>query len=397
VTDSLNKTYDELRPPQRLLLGAGPSNIDPRVQKALASPIVAHLDPYFIKVMDETVELLRYAFKTKNHLTMPISGTGTAGMETAICNIIERGEEVVTCINGFFGERISQIVTKCGAGNITIEEEWGKIITKEAVEKALSNSNANVVAIVHGETSTGILQPLADIKKVADEHDALLLVDAVTSLGGCELDIDQMGIDICYSASQKCLNCPPGLAPITVSEKAMDKVRNRKTPVQSWYLDLSLIEKYWLENNRVYHHTAPILLVYALREALRLLHEEGLEPRWQRHTHNSQALINGIEALGLNMHPKTHRCPALNPISIPKGVQDLNVRKTLLNDFGITVSGGLGALKGKVWRIGLMGINSSERNVILVLEALERALKKEGYPIKLGDGVSAATETFAAS
>ena len=378
-------------------MGAGPSNIDPRVQKALTSPIVAHLDPYFIKVMDETVELLRYAFKTNNHLTMPISGTGTAGMETAICNIIERGEEVVTCINGFFGERISQIVTKCGAKNIRIEEEWGKIITKEAVEKALSNSKADVVAIVHGETSTGILQPLEEIKKVADEHGALLLVDAVTSLGGCELDVDRMGIDICYSASQKCLNCPPGLAPITVSEKAMDKVRNRKTQVQSWYLDLSLIEKYWLENNRVYHHTAPILLVYALREALRLLHEEGLEPRWQRHTCNSRALINGIEALGLKIHPKEHRCPALNPISIPKGVQDLNVRKTLLNDFGITVSGGLGALKGKVWRIGLMGINSSERNVILVLEALERALKKEGYPVKLGDGVSAATETFAAS
>jgi alanine-glyoxylate transaminase/serine-glyoxylate transaminase/serine-pyruvate transaminase len=388
VTNSLNKTYDELRPPERLLLGAGPSNIDPRVQKALASPIVAHLDPYFLKVMDETVELLRYAFKTNNHLTMPISGTGTAGMETAICNIIERGEEIVTCINGFFGERISQIVTKCGGKNIRVEEEWGKIITKEAVEKALSNSNANVVAIVHGETSTGILP---------DEHDALLLVDAVTSLGGCELDIDQMGIDICYSASQKCLNCPPGLAPITVSEKAMDKIRNRKTQVQSWYLDLSLIEKYWLENNRVYHHTAPILLVYALREALRILHEESLEPRWKRHTRNSQALIDGIEALGMNMHPKEHRCPALNPVSIPEGVQDLNVRKTLLNDFGITVSGGLGALKGKVWRIGLMGINSSERNVILVLEALERALKKEGYPVKLGDGVSAATETFAAS
>jgi alanine-glyoxylate transaminase/serine-glyoxylate transaminase/serine-pyruvate transaminase len=272
-----------------------------------------------------------------------------------------------------------------------------QIITKEAVEKALSNSNANVVAIVHGETSTGILQPLEEIKKVADKHDALLLVDAVTSLGGCELDIDQMGIDICYSASQKCLNCPPGLAPITVSEKAMDKIRNRKTQVQSWYLDLSLIEKYWLENNRVYHHTAPILLVYALREALGLLHEEGLEPRWERHKLNSQALINGIEALGLKMHPKEHRCPALNPVSIPKGVQDPNVRKTLLNDFGITVSGGLGALRGKVWRIGLMGINSSERNVILVLEALERALKKEGYPIKLGDGVSAAIETFAAS
>jgi len=393
----LSKSYGELQPPQRLLLGAGPSNIDPRVLKALTSPIVAHLDPYFLHVMDETVELLRYAFKTRNHITMPISGTGTAGMETAICNIIERGEEVVTCVNGFFGERISEIITRCGGKPIRVEQEWGKIIQKEAVEKALSNSDANVVAIVHGETSTGILQPLEEIKKVADEYDALLLVDAVTSMGGCELDIDGMGIDICYSASQKCLNCPPGLAPISASERVMDKIRNRETPVQSWYLDLSLIEKYWLENNRVYHHTAPILLVYALREALRLVHEEGLEARWERHKRNSQALINGIEALGLNMHPEEHRCPALNAVSVPEGVEDLNVRKTLLNDFGITVSGGLGALKGKVWRIGLMGMNSSERNVILVLEALERALKNEGYPIKLGDGVSAATETFAAS
>jgi len=393
----LSKSYGELLPPQRLLLGAGPSNIDPRVLKALTSPIVAHLDPYFLHVMDETVELLRYAFRTKNHITMPISGTGTAGMETAICNIVERGEEVVTCVKGFFGERISEIISRCGGKPIRVEDEWGKIIQKEAVEKALSDSDANVVAIVHGETSTGILQPLEEIKKVADEYDALLLVDAVTSMGGCELDIDGMGIDICYSASQKCLNCPPGLAPITASERVMDKIRNRETPVQSWYLDLSLIEKYWLENNRVYHHTAPILLVYALREALRLVHEEGLETRWERHKRNSQALINGIEALGLNMHPKEHRCPALNAVSVPEGVEDLNVRKTLVNDFGITVSGGLGALKGKVWRIGLMGMNSSERNVILVLEALERALKKEGHPIKLGKGVSAATETFAAS
>ena len=231
-----------------------------------------------------------------------------------------------------------------------------------------------------------------------NEYDALLLVDAVTSLGGCELNVDEYGVDVCYSASQKCLNCPPGLAPITATEKAMDKIRNRKTKVQSWYLDLSTIEKYWVENNRVYHHTAPILLVYALRESLRLLYEEGHEKRWRRHEKNSSALISGIEALGLGMHAETeYRCPAINAVSVPEGIKDENVRRTLREEFNITVSGGLGKLKGKLWRIGLMGMNSSERNVILVLEALERALKKEGYPAKLGSGVAAAMETLSSN
>lgn len=390
-----SKSYGELHPPKRLLLGGGPSNIDSRILKALTLPIVGHLDPYFSEIMNETVELLRYAFKTNNRITLPISGTGTAGMEAAICNIVERGDEVVACINGFFGERISDIVQRSGGKCITVKGEWGKVISKEEVKEALSNSDAEVVAIVHAETSTGVLQPLKEIKKIVDEYDALLLVDAVTSLGGCELDVDGLGIDVCYSASQKCLNCPPGLAPITVSEKAMEKIRNRKTKVQSWYLDLSLIEKYWLESNRVYHHTAPILLVYALREALRLLYEEGLEARWERHRRNSLALISGIAALGLEMHPKEYRCPVLNAVSIPEGIQDINVRRTLVNEFDITVSGGLGALKGKVWRIGLMGINSTKRNVILFLKALERALKKEGYPVKLGEGVSSAMNKFA--
>jgi len=388
----MSKSYGELRPPERLLLGAGPSNIDPRVLKALISPIVEHLDPYFVEVMDETVELLRCVFKTRNKLTMPISGTGSAGMEAAIVNLVERGDEVIVCANGYFGERMSEMVQRCGGKSIEVKEEWGKAISKEAVEEALSKSNAHVVAIVHAETSTGVLQPLADIKKAVDEYGALLLVDAVTSLGGCELDVDSLGIDICYSASQKCLNCPPGLAPITVSEEGMNKIMNRKTKVQSWYLDLSLIEKYWLETNRVYHHTAPILLVYALREALRLLHEEGLETRWVKHKRSSSALISGIEAIGLKMHPEKHRCPALNAVSVPENIQDGNVRRRLLQEYGITISGGLGALRGKIWRIGLMGINSSERNVILVLEALEQALKKEGRPVRLGEGISAAME-----
>jgi alanine-glyoxylate transaminase/serine-glyoxylate transaminase/serine-pyruvate transaminase len=382
------KTYSELRPPERLLLGAGPSNVDPRVLKALTSPIVAHLDPYFLSVMDETVELLRYAFETKNHITLPISGTGTAGMESAICNVVEKGDNVIACVNGFFGERMKEMVGRCGGTPITVEAEWGEIIKKEDVEEALSESDAEVVTIVHAETSTGILQPLKEISKVVDEYDALLVVDAVTSLGGCELNVDEYGIDVCHSASQKCLNCPPGLAPITASEKAMEQIRNRKTKVQSWYLDLSTIEEYWLENNRVYHHTAPILLVYALREALRLLYDEGLEPRWRRHEKNGEALTCGLEALGLTLHvEEEYRCPAITAVRVPENVEDQNVRRTLREEFNITVSGGLGRLTGRLWRIGLMGINSTERNVIVALEALEHALKKEGYLVKPCSGV----------
>jgi len=392
--DLTGKSYSELRPPQRLLLGAGPSNLDPRVLKALISPIVGHLDPYFAEVMNETVELLRYAFKTKNRITLPISGTGSAGMESAICNLIERGEDVIVCVKGFFGERMKEMVKRCGGNPILVEAEWGKTIEEEDLEKALSESNAQVVTIVHAETSTSTIQPLREISRIVHEYDALLLVDAVTSLGGCELDVDGWGIDACYSASQKCLNCPPGLAPITVSERAMEKVRNRKTKVQSWYFDLSEIEKYWLEKNRVYHHTAPILLIYALREALRLLYEEGLEARWRRHSRNAQALISGLEALNLEIFADQNRCPAIIAVRIPEGIKDQNVRRTLLEEFNITISGGLGKLKGKIWRIGLMGINSCERNVILVLKALEQALKKEGYPAEIGTGVKAAMETF---
>jgi alanine-glyoxylate transaminase/serine-glyoxylate transaminase/serine-pyruvate transaminase len=392
------KAYRELNPPERLLLGAGPSNVDPRVQKALLSPIVEHLDPYFSEVMTETVELLRHVFKTGNHITLPISGTGSAGMEAAVCNLVERGDEVVTCTNGFFGERIKEMVTRCGGKPVAVAAEWGKPVAKEDLEKALSQSQAKIVAVVHAETSTGVLQPLADIVKTTHEHDALLVVDAVTSLGGCELEVGKLGIDVCYSASQKCLNCPPGLAPITASERAMEHIRNRKTKVQSWYLDLSTIEEYWLRNNRAYHHTAPILLVYALREALKFLYEEGLEARWQRHKKNATALINGAEALGIKPHadPK-YRCPALVALKVPQGVQEAKVRATIREEFGITISGGLGQLAGQLWRVGLMGINSTERNVVLVLEALERTLKKEGYPVKLSAGVAAAMQSFSAS
>ncbi|MBS7625278.1 alanine--glyoxylate aminotransferase family protein [Candidatus Bathyarchaeota archaeon] len=374
------KVYGDLRPPERLLLGAGPSNIDPRVLKAMTLPIVEHLDPYFSEVMNETVEMLRYAFKTENRVTFPISGTGSAGMESAICNVVEGGDEVVVCISGFFGERMSDMVQRCGGKSVEVRAPLGGVVEKDRVEEALANSNAKAVAIVHAETSTGVLQPLKEISKITHEYGALLIVDAVTSLGGCELLVDEWGIDICYSASQKCLGCPPGLAPITVSERAMNIIRNRRTKVQSWYFDISMIEKYWLESNRIYHHTAPIPLVYALREGLRLLHEEGLEDRWMRHKENMQLLVEGIEEIGLTIFTdKRYLCPAITAINIPENIGDERVRRILREEYNITISGGLGALKGKIWRIGLMGINSTRKNALLATEALKNALKKEGY------------------
>lgn len=376
----LKKTYDNLKPPERLLLGAGPSNIDPRVSKALTLPIVEHLDPYFTEIMNETVELLRYAFRTNNRLALPISGSGSAGMESAVCNIIERDDEAVVCVNGFFGERISEMVQRCGGKSVEVRAEWGKTIESDLVGDALANSNAKAVFIVHAETSTGVLQPLKEISKITHEYDALLIVDAVTSLGGCELAVDDWGIDICFSASQKCLSCPPGLAPITANEKAMNAIKRRKTKVQSWYLDLSTIEKYWAEKNRAYHHTAPILLVYALREGLRILYEEEIENRWARHKENIQMLVEGLEDIGLEIYTdKAHICPSIAAVKVPEGVKDEEVRRRLREEYNITISGGLGALKGKIWRIGLMGINSNRKNVVLILEALESALKKGGY------------------
>jgi alanine-glyoxylate transaminase/serine-glyoxylate transaminase/serine-pyruvate transaminase len=389
--------YRELNPPLRLLLGPGPSNVHPRVLRAMSSPIVGHLDPYCFEIMNDTAELLRYVFKTRNKFTIPISGTGSAGMETALCNIIEPGDEIIVGMNGFFGERMADMVSRCGGKVVRVEQDWGKVIRKDAVEAALKQSDAKAVAIVHAETSTGTLQPLTDIARIVHDYGALLIVDAVTSLGGCELDVDALSIDVCYSGSQKCLNCPPGLAPITFNEKAMDRVLNRKTKVQSWYFDVSLIEKYW-SDGRVYHHTAPVSMIYGLREALRIVQEEGLERRWRRHENNRQALVNGVEAVGLGLHAEAgHRLPSLTSISIPTGVSDKNVRAILLNEFNIEVGGGLGPLRSKIWRIGLMGMNSNEGNVCLLLEALGRALKKEGYQVQAGAGVKTIVEFYLAS
>lgn len=390
----MTEVYREINPSSRTLMGPGPSDVDPRVLKAMATPLVGHLDPDFLEIMDETMDMLRSLLQTKNAITIPISGTGSSGMEAALCNVIEKGDEVLVCINGVFGQRMTDIVQRCGGQLTTLEADWGKIIPPEKVEKALKKSSPKIVAIVHAETSTGVLQPLEEIGQMVREHDALFLVDAVTSLAGAPVKIDDWGIDICYSGTQKCLSCPPGLAPITFNDRAMDVIRNRKEKVQSWYLDMSMIERYWGEE-RVYHHTAPISMIYAFHEALRIIHEEGLEERFQRHSAVSKALAAGLEAMGLKLLAQEgYRAPMLTTVGIPHGIADANVRKKLLNDYLIEIGGGLGAFKGKAWRIGLMGNSCTKRNVLCLLSALENILAEEGYRVKRGAGVDAANQAF---
>jgi len=388
------KTYGELNPSIRILLGPGPSNVHPRVLRAMSTPLVGHLDPDFIAIMDDVQELLKRLFRAENRMTIPISGTGSSGMETCFCNLLESGDAAVVCINGLFGERMSDIVERLGGKLIRVEAEWGKPIEPEAIEKALKSKRAKLVAIVHAETSTGVKQPIREVSRIAKENGALLVVDTVTSLGGCEVAVDEWGIDACYSGTQKCLSCPPGLSPITFSNAAMEVLHARKSKVSSWYLDLSMIEKYW-GNERFYHHTAPISMIYALREALRLIVEEGLEARFERHLLNHQALAAGLKMLEVDfLVDKPYRLPMLNAVKIPDGADDLAVRKRLLHQFGIELGGGLGPLKGRIWRIGLMGHSSTSHNVILFLTALESALSSEGIRLSPGAAVSAAMEVY---
>jgi len=387
-------SYQELKPPYRVLLGPGPSNIYPRVQKAMTEALVGHTDPYFFTIMDDTMKLLRFLFRTENELTFPISATGSAGMEASFCNFLERGDVAIIGVNGYFGERMVNIALRCGADVIQLNAEWGRIIEPEVIEAALkSQKRVKLLALVHAETSTGVLQPLTEASRLAKQYGALFLVDAVTSLGGQELAVDDWSIDICYSGSQKCIGCPPGLSPITVNQTALDTLQTRTSKVQSYYLDLSLLAKYWLPNgNRVYHHTAPVCLFYALHEALALIAEEGLEACVQRHLRHGSALQAGLEAMGLALHAQPdYRLSTLTTVRIPSGVDDLQVRQRLLNEFGIEIGGGLGPLKGQVWRIGLMGYSSTEENVLLFLSALEKLLVEEGYSLEAGAGVTAAT------
>lgn len=380
--------YEKFQPPKRLLLGPGPSPVEDRVLEAMAAPVLGHLDPLFLRCMDDIQEMLRYVFETSNRVTIPISATGSAGMEAALVNVIEPGDDVVVCIHGVFGERMSDIVERAGGKPIIVRADWGSAIDRANIEAAINSCKPRALAIVHAETSTGVLQDLTGLADLAHARGALLIVDAVTSLGGHPVGVDRNGIDVCYSGTQKCLGAPPGLAPITFSERAIERVHARKTKVQSWYLDVTMVEKYW-GADRTYHHTAPISMNYALREALRIVCEEGLEARWRRHELNHRAFVAGIEAMGLAMNvAPEHRLWSLNAVRVPEGVDDARIRARLLNDSSIEIGGGLGPLKGKIWRIGLMGSGSSRENVVVVLDALHRALDAEGYAC--ASGVAAA-------
>jgi alanine-glyoxylate transaminase/serine-glyoxylate transaminase/serine-pyruvate transaminase len=378
--------------PQRLLLGPGPSPVDPRVLDALAGPLLGHLDPTFLKVMDDIQDLLRYVFETRNRLTIPVSGTGSAGMEAALVNLLEPGDTAVVCIHGVFGERMFDIVGRTGAEPIAVRAEWGQPIDVNHIEDALKRTRARLLAIVHAETSTGVRQRLDGLAELAHRYGALLVVDAVTSLGGLPVSVDAQGIDVCYSGTQKCLSCPPGLAPITFSERAVERIRSRQHKVQSWYLDMTMVEKYW-GADRTYHHTAPISMNYALREALRLVREEGLEARWRRHEFNHRAFVAGIEAMGLDMLVAAeHRLWSLNTVRVPEGVEDPPVRSRLLEHHNIEIGGGLGPLKGRIWRFGLMGAGSTRENVVLVLDALQESLQSAGHTFP--SGVAAAEQVY---
>jgi alanine-glyoxylate transaminase/serine-glyoxylate transaminase/serine-pyruvate transaminase len=387
----------ELSPPPRLLLGPGPSPVHPRVLRSMSAPLVGHLDPYFLQIMEETKGLLRTVFGTKNELTIPISGTGSAGMEACLVNVLEPGDEVVVGVNGVFGTRMAEVAERAGARVARVEAPWGKVIRAEQIEAALKNPKApRLVAVVHAETSTGAWQPLEDVATLAHEHGALLLADCVTSLGGVPVDVDRVGVDLAYSGTQKCLSCPPGLSTVTFGTRAVEVLRRRKTKVQSWYLDLTLLSQYWGEE-RVYHHTAPITMNYALREALRIVDDEGLPARYERHLLHHRALVAGLAALGLSIASEAgHRLPMLNAVTVPDGVSEEGVRGRLLKEHGIEIGPGLGPMKGKVWRIGLMGESARRASVLSVLSALEDALRAEGRTVDPGAALSAAAGVYGA-
>jgi alanine-glyoxylate transaminase/serine-glyoxylate transaminase/serine-pyruvate transaminase len=392
MTNTNTRTY----PSQRILMGPGPSDVPARVLEALASPTLGHLDPEYLRIMDETRGLLQQTFRTQNKLTLAVPGTGSAGMEACIANLVEPGDEALICIAGVFGGRLKEMAERHGATVNVVETAWGKAIDPGAVEAALkAHPRTKVVAIVHAETSTGLHQPIEEISALTHAAGALLIVDAVTSLAGHELRVDDWKIDACYSGTQKCLSCPPGLAPVSFSQAALDAMDRRKTKVRSWYLDMSLIRNYW-GSDRAYHHTAPVNMTYALREALICVQEEGLEARIARHRKNHLALRAGIEAMGLAYIP-TPTLATLNAVHVPAGVDDAQVRSRLLNEFGIEIGGGLGPFKGKAWRIGLMGASSSRRNVTIVLGALESLLAQAGFKLPRGAALEAADKAYAAA
>tara|TARA_R110002111_G_scaffold262860_1_gene341922 strand:+ start:32697 stop:33896 length:1200 start_codon:yes stop_codon:yes gene_type:complete len=383
-----------IQPPRRTLMGPGPSDVSASVLAAMAAPTVGHLDPYFLKIMDEVQDMLRTIFHTTNELTLAVSGTGSAGMEACVVNLLEPGDKIVVCTNGVFGGRMADVAGRIGAEVVQITRPFGEVFSVDEIVEVLKKEKPKVLGIVHAETSTGAAQSLKEISEAVHAADALLLVDCVTSLGGMPVKIDEWNIDAAYSGTQKCLSCPPGLAPVTFSSRAVAAMDARKTKVSSWYLDMSLVRSYWGES-RAYHHTAPINMNYGLHQALRLVLEEGMENRFSRHYANHCALKAGLDAMGIEFAvAEDHQLPMLNAVKIPDGVDDAAIRSHLLHRFGIEIGGGLGPMKGKTWRIGLMGESSRNTYVLLFLAALDQCLLHAGYQLTPGAGVAAANAFY---
>ena len=375
VSDKYLKKVDQLDLPPRLLLGPGPSNAHPRVLAALAMPPIGHLDPKYLEIMNEVKDLLRYTWQTSNEFTISASGTGSAAMEATLANTVEPGDVVLVGVNGYFGHRLIDMASRYGADVRTFSTDWGKAFTLEEITAAVAEHEPKVLALVHAETSTGARQPLEGVSDVCQKHGSMLLIDTVTSLSGVPLFLDEWGVDMAYSGTQKALACPPGLGPLTLGPRALEALNNRKTPVKNWYLDMSMISKYWGTGKRVYHHTAPVNMNYALREALMLVVEEGLENRWTRHQDAADLFWEGLEDMGLKCYvDKEIRLPTLTTVCIPDGVDGAAVAKQLMSDYNIEIAGGLGDLAGKVWRVGLMGHNARPENVMLLLAALKKVL-----------------------
>ena len=385
----------ELLPPERLMLTPGPSCVDPRVYRAMAAPIVGHMDPWFTKMMDDVQVLMRRVFQTQNRITFPLSASGSGGIEAAVMNPLDAGDECIVCVNGAFSERMAIIAERIPAKVIRVEAPYGRTVDPADVLRAGKGRKIKFVGLTHGETSSGVVQRIEDYRKVADELGALLVVDAVATLAGVPLDVDVQRIDICFSGSQKAISAPPGMAPITVGPRAEEAMHARKEPVRSWYFDLTTAMNYW-GKDRLYHHTPPITLIYAMREAMRAVLEEGLEARWERHRENQQALIAGLEAMGLELlvSNPADRLVTVTAINIPAGLEDGKVRKQLLDEFNIEIAGGLGPLKGKIWRVGLMGYSCQKPNVLIFLAALEKTLLDQGFRLPAGAGVAAAIQNY---
>ena len=391
----MTEVLGELLPPERIMLTPGPSCLDPRVYRAMAAPLVGHVDPWFTEMMGDVQTLLRAVFQTKNRITFPISASGSGGIETAVANVLDAGDECIVCVNGAFSERMAIVAERLPAKAIRVEVPYGRTVDPQDVLRAGKGRKIKFVGLTHGETSSGIIQRLEDYRKVADELGALLVVDAVATLAGVPVDVDRQRVDIMFSGSQKALSAPPGMAPITVNTRVEELMKTRKEPVRSWYFDLTPIMSYW-GKERTYHHTPPITLIYAMREALRLVLEEGLEARWERHAQNQQALIAGLESMGLKLFVTNpaDRLVTVTAVHIPAGAEDKRTRQQLLDEFNIEIAGGLGPVKGKIWRIGLMGYSSQKPNVLLFLAALEKSLLDQGVRVPAGAGVAAAIQSY---